>query len=284
MNYSSLFLLCKNEQKFLEETIRYYLSIGIDKIYFFDNNIDDEQKNIIDRINNNKIAYFKYKLLLNNDFCLQNEYITNFKKDSEWTLFFDRDEILNLEQHSSINEMLEKYEQYDCLFFNWKTFAEPYSNVKNINNNLILNCTKREKIQSNFTMSHHVKFIAKNRFINLIQNPHYPLISSKKLYNVTLQTECQPEPKMEFSNDSVYKNPSLHHYFYNGVENFKLKMLKPDRNENLLKECRYDYNLWYKKSHILHFGDKYEYVQDTSLINFINREKLYDKIYPTKTN
>lgn len=284
MNYSSLFLLCKNEEKFLEETLRYYLCIGIDKIYLFDNNDNEKQKDIVDKINNNKIIHFKSNISLNNNFCFQNEYIKNFKNDSEWTLFFDRDELINLETYSTINELLDNHKKYDCIFFNWKTFAEPYNNVDNIENNLILNSTKREKISSKPLLSDHVKFIAKNEHINSVHHPHYPSLSSRKCYNVTLQTECDLTAKMNLRDETAYKNPSLHHYFYNGLNNFKTKMLKPDRTHQLLKECNYDYDLWYKKSHILHFGDTYEYIEDNSLINFINREKIYDKIYTTKTD
>ena len=83
---------------------------------------------------------------------------------------------------------------------------------------------------------------------------------------------------MPIREEACYDNPSLHHYFYNGIDNFKVKMLKPDRNDLFFKECNYDYNIWYEKSYDLHFGKPYQYVEDTTLIDLIKRETGYEKL------
>ena len=104
MNNTMKALLCcilKLENHYLEEWVRHYKKLGIDKIVIYDNNdVDGEHIEDIsfinEQISNNYIDVYK----IPGEECVQmkcyNECYKKYSDEYDWLMFFDIDEFLML--------------------------------------------------------------------------------------------------------------------------------------------------------------------------------------------
>ena len=129
-------LLCcilKMENHYLEEWVRHYINLGIDKIVIYDNNDIDGQyaeniediKYVKEQKDNGIIDIYK----IPNETSVQIKYYNEcYKKYSEydWLVFLDIDEYLILEKHVNIKDFLsqDKFCNYDIIHLNWKTYTD----------------------------------------------------------------------------------------------------------------------------------------------------------------
>lgn len=275
-DYVCLFTICRNEQSFLDEFIKYYFAIGVDKIVFIDNNVDNEQNKIINKYEN--IIYVKDSFSLNGkSLPLHKKYGSLVYEKFFWTLFFDRDEIINLGEFSNIKELLMLHEEHNLLSLNWKCFASK----KEINKNLITNLTDRLVVNPQHKIFNHCKSIVRTKDSDfLFSNPHYPSNFTNS-FNLTTKKVIRATTQNNLDSDDYYKNPSLHHYHYHGLQNFIRKVDKPDKEIRKIENLLDKYNN-YDKLFEAAYDEQYKselMMQDDSIIKFLKRENLYDKIY-----
>lgn len=107
--YDQIVVSCpiKCDNEYLIEYVEHYLKLGFDKIYFYDNNDDDDiqpYELLKDYCSKDLVEIINYRNSVFNDVWCRNDffYYYNFK----WVLFVDNDEFLELKRHKSIREFL----------------------------------------------------------------------------------------------------------------------------------------------------------------------------------
>jgi hypothetical protein len=121
--YSSICLLAKNENDYINEWIEWHLNkLKFDHIYIYDNEsiipleetVEDKYKEFITFI---KWTKNDYGLIMQND-CYSH-FLKNYSKENEWTAFIDADEFIRLIESDNINSFLADYEDVNGIFIEW---------------------------------------------------------------------------------------------------------------------------------------------------------------------
>ena len=160
--------LAKRENRYLKDFIQFYLKLGYNHIYFYDNNeIGDEAITDLDivkeGIKNGYITVIDFKVREGN--FQATSYSDCYEKYNmlyDWISFFDVDEYLMLEPKGvTIQEFMDspRYNNCELVKFNWKIYTDN-DQLDYIDQPM----TKRFPIESKFTTENrHVKSIARGK-------------------------------------------------------------------------------------------------------------------------
>lgn len=113
----------KNEEKYIVEWIEYYLNLGFDKVYIYNN--DDNQlklKILIGDKYKEKVIVIDYSGKKSFQISLYNEIINTL--NYKWCAIFDCDEFLELRQHNNIKEYLNEVpDDITSILFSWLCYG-----------------------------------------------------------------------------------------------------------------------------------------------------------------
>lgn len=119
----SICLIFKDEAPYLKEWIEYHRLIGVDHFYLYNNNSDDNFREILEPyIANNIVTLVDFPQQYA-QLAAYNDCYRKAKNESEWIGFIDTDEYINLIDSNSIKDFLHKYSSYPAVYFNWRMFG-----------------------------------------------------------------------------------------------------------------------------------------------------------------
>ena len=122
-HYVSLCLIFKNEAKFLREWIEYYLILGVDHFYLYNNNSTDDYQKVLKPYINQGIVTLTEWPELPGQMSSYNHCIEKFSSETNWIGFIDADEFICPLQYENIPEWLTKYQKLPSVFIFWKMFG-----------------------------------------------------------------------------------------------------------------------------------------------------------------
>ena len=113
----------KKENKYIKEYADHYKSLGIDKIFLYDNNeINDEKFESVlsDYVKNGFIEIFNYRGKVAPQLKLYEKCYNSNKNNYDWFIFFDIDEFIHLNNYNGIKDFLNERKFKDCklIYFN----------------------------------------------------------------------------------------------------------------------------------------------------------------------
>lgn len=125
--YLAIAAVAKNEGPYLREWIEYHKIVGVERFYFYDNESDDNTKEILEPyITDGTVVYH---FLPNHPISRQvpiveayNDAIFKYRDRTRWMAIIDIDEFLVPVEKNSIPEFLVDYEQYPGVVVNWVFF------------------------------------------------------------------------------------------------------------------------------------------------------------------
>lgn len=231
-------LLCcilKLENNYIEEFVRHYKNLGVDKIVIYDNNdIDGEHIEDISYINeqifNNYIDVYK----IPGEVCVQmkcyNECYEKYSSDYDWLLFFDIDEFLMLDDNLKLKSVLSSntYKNYDMIHITWKCFDDNDIIYNNGDYRLVERFTRPLYVsKKNNYRDKEIKSIIRGKLNNIkfTTNPHTIKNRVLKCCNVLGE---QKNSTSQISKTPIYKIMWLNHYICKSLEEYctiKLKRL-----------------------------------------------------------
>ena len=121
-----LVLISKEENNYINEWIKWHLSLGFDKIVIYDNS-DSKDEKIETAINEeylNKIDIIPYYDIKSAQFLAYND---AYKKYSmyDYIMFLDTDEFLILKKHKSIHDLILSIKiPFETIRFNWEMYDD----------------------------------------------------------------------------------------------------------------------------------------------------------------
>lgn len=209
-----LVAIAKNEDNYIEEWIQYYLKLGVDDIYVYQNNW---------RINPSLTEKYTqlHVIPFDGDFKqleAYNHFIKNYSKNYGWGMFFDVDEFLALKKYNNIKDWLINYKSYGAVGVNWRLFGDNgLEKVIDNNYSVIKRFTKADKnmyplIKTiiNFNKPHPKAYF--------FGDPHHIKVSWDSNYTInTKKTGYIRGPK-----NYNYTDPDvqLNHYFCKTLDEF----------------------------------------------------------------
>lgn len=124
MNISLCTIAAPFERPYIKEWCQYHFKIGFDKIYVYLNNWTNDDLGYLKYTDFGGPAQFKIFNGNAKQLPAYADFIQNFSKETDWTLFIDIDEFLVLKKHDSVKDMFANYNKFPALGFNWVFFGD----------------------------------------------------------------------------------------------------------------------------------------------------------------
>lgn len=121
MNYLSVCIISKDENKYLKEFVEYHKLIGVEHFFIYDNESKVSMRETLREYSDCvTVIDFpgKHQQMPSYTHCLN-----NFGNTSKWIAFIDTDEFLVPKAHDDIKLILKDYEAYGGLGLNWRIFG-----------------------------------------------------------------------------------------------------------------------------------------------------------------
>ena len=212
--------MAKLENLYIEEFVEYYVKLGIDHIFIYDDN-DPNTERIIDAIDNkykSKVTTYeniKGKIKRQSD-AYTNCYHTNMK-EYDWFLMIDVDEFLFIVNNTLKNYLSnEIYNKCDFIKFNWATAND---------NNLVYYDSRPlfERFKPPYIKESFVKSIIRSNIPELHYWVHSPDYSPKR--NVTCNSngdlmDISNRINIEINRNQTFSKAFLIHFRYKTTEEF----------------------------------------------------------------
>lgn len=205
----ALVLIVIHEEPYIFEFVNYYLQIGFDKIYIYDNS-ETNTLHGFNYFSDNKIQciHFPGK---QRQLHAYYHYLQNYRFENKWTAFFDTDEFLVLRKHVNIHDFLNEHCENGGVGINWKLFGS--SNLLHYSNE----CVTKRFTKCDDTINQHIKMIFRSDDVTFFADPHFFRCS-----NGVRDTNGK-EITSPFNINGPEDVAVLHHYFTKSYDEFQLK-------------------------------------------------------------
>ncbi len=115
----------KNESLNMREWLNHYFNRGVEHVYMIDDDSDDDYQEILDAYQREgKITLFKNDIpkIPDRQSIAYNKFLLPVIDKSEWFMINDLDEFVYSPNNLSLNNILDKYSDYDVVYSNWFNF------------------------------------------------------------------------------------------------------------------------------------------------------------------
>lgn len=224
--------IAKREQLYINEFVKWYLGIGVDKIYIYDNDNNDE-KSIKDYISSDfhkkvEIIDIKsvYKAHLQQE--AYNNFYKQYKDTFDWCIFCDVDEFLTGVNNIKALLKLPIYRNYNQIRIKWRLFGDDDLITRDMSKP-IYKCIKKEvKHSRNRTLTgdgsleNQGKFILRGGLHNInITSPHFASYGARhNLVESCLPSGRQCISEIVIRDNYYYENIFFNHYMTKTLSEF----------------------------------------------------------------
>ncbi len=161
-NFLSICAICKNEAIYLPEWIEYYKMIGVEKFYIYDNESDDNTKEVLASYIADGIVEYQFIRGKGVQKAAYNEAISKYKYKTKWLAFVDLDEFVFVKNGKSLAEFMKGFDGKVGLMINWVMYGDSGHKTK-MKGLVIERFTKCSK--PNFPRNKECKTIANPRCV-----------------------------------------------------------------------------------------------------------------------
>ena len=261
----------KAENLYLKEFVDYYIKLGIDHIFIYDNNdpMFEKMKDILEnRYQKNVTIIESIKNTIKDQTTAFTDCYNKNKNIYDWFLMVDMDEFLYLVEDNSLKDYLsnKNYDKCDFIKFTW---------AQSMDNNLIHydNRSLFERFKPPYLKEKFVKTIIRGNISDLkywVHSPHYSPLrnvscinTGKQIFKNTINIESVEPINIE--------KAFLIHFRYKSTEEF-------------INKYKRGYNNWYgnRINYVLksHIEDYFEQNKITlEKINYIEKELNISLLY-----
>lgn len=113
----------KNEARFLKEWIEYHLMMGVDHFYLYNNNSDDNYKEVLKNYVDRGIVTLEEFPEIPAQPGVYQHWYNNYRQESDWVSFLDMDEFFVPLKHNTLRDWLDDHSKYPVLLVYWKMFG-----------------------------------------------------------------------------------------------------------------------------------------------------------------
>jgi hypothetical protein len=201
-------VIALNEEKYIDEWIKYHLSLGFQHIYIYDNS-----ENYL--LKNKSSSYVTVIHFPGHTKQLEayDVFTRTYRKKHKWAAFIDCDEFIILKKHNNIIEFLNEYDKFSAVALNWLFFGTAHQ--LSYDDDPV---TKRFQLCSK-SLDLQIKCIVKINLIDRYISPHFPLLVNGTICNIN-KTIINGPFNEEYNSDIAY----IHHYYTKSEQEFREKI------------------------------------------------------------
>lgn len=186
--YLTLVACLKNEADYVAEWLEYYLLMGVEHFYIYNNNSDDNIEEVLKpHIDAGIVTYIVYPGV-GKQLEIYNHALNTFRLESKWLIVVDLDEFVLSRSTKNIPDYLRQNEDYDQVLTQWVLFGDSGHKTKaDGGNGLVierfLHCDKKAwgetkaivQPTKTYFINHHTSMVRKTKYadLNEIQCNHY---------------------------------------------------------------------------------------------------------------
>ncbi len=123
-NYLGLTAIFKNEAHYICEWLEYYLLMGVEHFYLYDNASTDNTVALLQPYIERGLVTLSQCTGLNMQMPVYRDAIQKYIHHTRWMIFCDLDEFLLPKKYNSIVKMVKQYDHYDQLLLRWLNFGD----------------------------------------------------------------------------------------------------------------------------------------------------------------
>lgn len=212
---ASVCAIIKNEID-LEEWASYYLLIGFDHLYIYDDHSAISVAKRLEGIKNSvTVVNYKYesKNLRGKQVSAYSDCLRKFGKETEYLAFFDGDEYLVLKKHKNIKEFLNAHRDQDGFGINWLMFNSN-GHVSRPDGLVIESYTRCDGGNNHIKTLIRTKSISRCGIHNVIAKPNAKYLG------------MDGEPVVNYVHEANRETIQLNHYHQKSLEDWGYRMIR----------------------------------------------------------
>lgn len=210
--------ILKNEAPYIKEWIDYHFLAGVDHFYLYDNESEDNLKEILQPYIENGIVTYIFYPGKGLQLLTYNEAIKDYKFECQYMAFIDGDEFIYPRENRSIKEIfyeiLALNSSAEGIAINWHIFGSSGQEKADFSKGVLERFLYRAK--NDFDANKHVKSIVNPRCVELILNPHFVKYYENKC-SINENGEIIPS---FFSEPCTTNKIGINHYFTKSKEEY----------------------------------------------------------------
>lgn len=281
--------IMKNEAPYVKEWIDYHILVGVKKFYIYDNESEDNLKEVLQSYIDNGIVEYTFFPGKERQMPAYNDCLQKHREDIEWLAVIDADEFIVPVQTDTLQQTLKDYKDYAGIGVNWVLY-DCNGHIKRPRGGVLENYVRCRR---NFrTQEHtHIKSIVQPSKVVEFTNPHYAIyVDNACAVDENKNFIIGTGDGRAFTNRASVQKIRINHYWSKSYEETVAKIERGNADslsKRKLEECRYlydikdytyDYNM-YKyviklHGHILRETLKYLYYKCAAI--FCNKRKTDD--------
>ncbi|WP_051650275.1 glycosyltransferase family 92 protein [Selenomonas sp. AB3002] len=167
--------ILKNEGNYIKEWLDYHMSAGVTKFYLYDNESEDNLKNVLQPYIDAQIVDYMYWPGTCMQLKVYNDALKKHRFDCRYMAFIDADEFIFPKDRRTIPEVIGSIMSLDPLaggvVINWRVFGSSGQEKKNLDLGVIERFRFRAK--DDFGPNTHIKSIVNPRRVENVVHVHY---------------------------------------------------------------------------------------------------------------
>lgn len=228
-DYLSIAVIAKNEAPYIKEWIEFHKLIGVDRIYFYDNESDDNTKEIIKPYIEDGFVVYHYVKGRGKQIQVYQDAIFRYKNNTFWLAIIDMDEFIVPVEKDNIKDFLKSYEKYPGIAINWLIFDSNGHKTKP-DKLVIESYTKISKIPPRELT---IKSIINPKKVDFITSPHFAFFKNSEL---PVNEEYVKNPEDGYAHKTKARSVNkvqINHYQIKSLEEYekRLKLGRADTDE-----------------------------------------------------
>lgn len=249
--------LAKNEHLYINDFVKWYLNIGVDHIYIYDNDDLDNDKNIIDSIDNNickrisviDIRGKKEKGMHQHIFT---EFYKQYGNTFDWCIFVDVDEFLINVPNIKFLLSMPLYKGIEQIRVKWLLYGDDDLIERNMNKPVykafkkVLNKSLNRNLIDKGNLESQGKAIVRGKLKNVVfASPHFASYGSRE----NLLKSCLPSGRACSSHVVINENYNyeaiyLKHFMTKSLSEFINQ--KIGRGDAVFDKCSIDMSYYWR--------------------------------------
>ena len=218
----------RNENLYINEFVNHYLSLGVDTLFLYDDNIEEKDKfiNVLPKKDSIVIKYTKDYNIKGQHEAFNHCYST-YKNDFDWFIMIDMDEYLVIKNNDTLKGYLTDhvFDKCDFIKLHWRIPSD--NNLLHYENKSLFERFKRPYYTSN-----HIKSIIRGHINNLVYWIHSPKISPDRnvtcdnIGRILVKKKLNFQSIMHINTDRAY----FVHFFFKSTEEYINKYKRGYKN------------------------------------------------------
>ena len=221
--YLSIACIAKNEGPYIKEWIEYHKIVGVERFYFYDNESNDNTKEVLEPYIKDGTVVYKYVRGKAMQAKANKDAIYHSRLETFWLALIDLDEYIVPTEQDTVSDVLKRFERYPGLVVKWVSFdCNGHDSRPTANGGLITANYTRVPKDYNCVFNAHFKSIVRPGAVIDIRGAHHALYGGNR-HAVNENFIEIPTGKETDPTGSVNKI-RLNHYFSKSKEEYLQKM------------------------------------------------------------